>query len=106
MPSNPLRVAILALASPSRGFVATWRAYGMDPYTYTWQMPLEPNSTTGLGGGIVYAMGQGELTKFVPVGASSLAMLSDAGAREGLFQDSLLSGLHAGLGNDENGQLV
>ena len=47
---------LLALPSPSRGFVATWRAYGMDPYTYTWQMPLEPNSTTGLGGGIVYAI--------------------------------------------------
>ena len=46
-----MRVALLlALPSPSRGFVATWRAYGMDPYTYTWQMPLEPNSTTGLGG--------------------------------------------------------
>lgn len=75
---------------------------------------LTITQTDGLavaGGGIVYAMGQGELTKFVPVGASSLAMLSDAGAREGLFQDNLLSGLHAGLGmgNDEDndtGQLV
>ena len=57
MPSPTLRVAlILALTSPAYGFVATWRAYGMDPYTYTWQMPLEPNSTTGLGGGIVYAI--------------------------------------------------
>ena len=57
MPSPRMRVALLlALPSPSRGFVATWRAYGMDPYTYTWQMPLEPNSTTGLGGGIVYAI--------------------------------------------------
>ena len=64
------------------------------------------------GGGIVYATGHGELTKFVPVGASSLAMLSDSGAREGLFQDSLLSGLHKGLGeghgeaDGELGQLV
>ena len=32
----------------------------MDPYTYTWQMPLEPNSTTGLGGGIVYAISRND----------------------------------------------
>ena len=59
------------------------------------------------GGGVVYATSRGELTKFVPVGASSLARLSESGARESIFQDSLLAGLHQGLGDAATeGQLV
>ena len=47
---------LAALLAPSLGFVATWRAYDMPPYSYTWQMPNEVNSSAGLGGGIAYAV--------------------------------------------------
>ena len=55
--SSALRWLMLAaLLAPSLGFVATWRAYDMPPYSYTWQMPQEVNSSAGLGGGIAYAV--------------------------------------------------
>ena len=49
------------------------------------------------GNGVVYSNVKGELTKFIPMGHSSLASLSEGGLREELFQGSLFDGLHKGL---------
>ena len=61
---------------------------------------LAITETTGAaiaGGGVVYSNAKGELTKFIPLGESTLAGLSDGGLRESLFQSSLLDGLYEGL---------